>query len=123
MLLLDERDHLPDTSGCVFDTLSFVASQPAGSSITFDYRVPGSQLGSMDRFAVDLIEQEIAALGEPWLSSFEPEQLLLKLQELGFSQVEDPGPEAMNATVRLNYSHAPARANDVPGFSSSRFRR
>ncbi|QND45860.1 class I SAM-dependent methyltransferase (plasmid) [Rhizobium lusitanum] len=57
------------TPQAVFDTLSFVASQPAGSSITFDYRVPGSQLGPMDRFAVDLIEQEIAALGEPWLSA------------------------------------------------------
>jgi hypothetical protein len=69
MLLLDERDRLPDTSGCVFDTLSFVASQPAGSSITFDYRVPGSQLGPIDRFSVDLIEQEIADFGEPWLSA------------------------------------------------------
>ncbi|MBM3094025.1 SAM-dependent methyltransferase [Ensifer sp. T173] len=85
------------TPQAVLDTLSFVASQPVGSSITFDYRVPASHLGPVERFVVDLAEKEIAALGEPWLSSFEPEHLQQQLRELGFRHVEDPGPEAINS--------------------------
>ncbi|MVA56846.1 class I SAM-dependent methyltransferase [Agrobacterium vitis] len=84
------------TRQAIIDTLSFVASQPAGSSITFDYRVPASHLGSIERFVVDIVEKEFTDAGEPWLSSFEPEQLQQQLKELGFSHVEDPGPEAIN---------------------------
>lgn len=85
------------TSEAVMETLSYVASLPAGSSITFDYRVPPAQLNPIEQAIGSFIGQQIALMGEPWVSSFDPVQLQQDLLKLGFSQFDDPGPDVINA--------------------------
>ncbi|QTD47154.1 class I SAM-dependent methyltransferase [Ottowia testudinis] len=85
------------TPEAVMATLTQVAALPAGSSITFDYRVPQALLNPFEQAVTELFEQQVAAQGEPWLSSFEPEALGQQLHALGFSRVDDPGADAINA--------------------------
>jgi len=43
-----------------------------------------------------VIKARTAAQGEPWLSCFEPADLKARIEELGFAQVWDLGPEEAN---------------------------
>jgi O-methyltransferase involved in polyketide biosynthesis len=56
-----------------------------GSEIAFTFAQPAApgQEGAMR-----VIAERAAAMGEPWLTCFEPEALERKLRELGFAQVE-----------------------------------
>jgi len=81
----------------VLDTLSYVAAQPSGSRISFDYRVPMSLLNPIERVIVGIMDQQVAASGEPWISSFDPALMQHQLRELGFSFIDDPGPDAINS--------------------------
>lgn len=85
------------TADAVAATLRTVAGFAAGSRLCFDYRVPAAMLAPSDRAKHDAIEQRLAALGEPWLSAFDPAQLQMQLLELGFSSVQSPTAEELNA--------------------------
>ncbi len=45
-----------------------------------------------DRYAA-----RVAALGEPWITAFEPSALHAELHELGFDEIEDLGPRDLVA--------------------------
>jgi O-methyltransferase involved in polyketide biosynthesis len=77
-------------------TLRTVAGFAAGSRLCFDYRVPVTMLNPVERVINEVIGQRVAALGEPWLSSFDPAQLRRQLLELGFSTAESATPEDLN---------------------------
>ncbi len=77
-------------------TLAPVAALPKGSSITFDYKIVSSHLNPIDRVITEVLGQQIAAEGEPWVSSFVPEALKRDLLERGFSAVDDPTPEEIH---------------------------
>jgi len=66
--------------------LRYVAARPAGSEIAFSFAHAGAVT---NRGA----QARAAALGEPWLSRFEPDALVRKLRDLGFSAVTLPTPE------------------------------
>ncbi len=85
------------TTDAVSATLRAVAGFAAGSRLCFDYRVPLTMLNPVERAINDVFEQRIAALGEPWLSTFDPAQLQKQLLELGFSSAESATPEDLNA--------------------------
>ena len=85
------------TTDAVTRTLRAAAGFAAGSCLCFDYRVPVSMLNPVERVINDMLGQQIAAAGEPWLSSFEPEQLQGRLLELGFSSAQSATPEELNA--------------------------
>ncbi len=85
------------TAGAVASTLRAVAGCAAGSRLCFDYRVPESMLNPVERVINDVFEQRLAALGEPWLSTFDPTHLQRQLLELGFSRAESSTPEDLNA--------------------------
>ena len=85
------------TSDAVAATLRTVAGFAAGSRLCFDYRVPVTMLNPVERVINEVIGQRIAALGEPWLSTFDPTQLHRQLLELGFSTAESATPEDLNA--------------------------
>jgi methyltransferase (TIGR00027 family) len=93
------------TAEAVEATLRTVAGFAAGSCLCFDYRVPVTMLNPVERVINEVIEQQIAALGEPWLSAFDPTQLQRQLLELGFNTAESATPEYLNA-------HYFARRND-----------
>jgi methyltransferase (TIGR00027 family) len=85
------------TAEAVAATLRTVAGFASGSRLCFDYRVPVTMLNPVERVINDVIEQRIAALGEPWLSTFDPTHLRRQLLEVGFSTAESATPEDLNA--------------------------
>jgi len=85
------------TREAVLDTLRFVASLPAGSSITFDYAVPVARLNPVERALRAVLEQQITEQGEPWITYFEPDELKASLQQLGFQSARDFDAEELNA--------------------------
>ncbi|QHC26750.1 SAM-dependent methyltransferase [Streptomyces sp. GS7] len=95
----------------VFATLRSVAALPGGAEIVFDYSDPPSTLPPDQRAAHDVSAARVAALGEPWLSHFEADQLAADLGDIGFTMVEDLGRNALAA----RYFGAPANAPQRPG--------
>jgi len=81
----------------VMATLRFIASMPAGSAVVFDYGISPSLLQPPQRAAFDALARRVAAAGEPWRTFFDPAGLEAELRALGFGQVEDTGPDALNA--------------------------
>jgi len=85
------------TAEAVAATLCTVAGFATGSRLCFDYRVPVTMLDPLERVIDEVMERRIAALGEPWLSTFDPMQLQRQLLDLGFSTAESATPEDLNA--------------------------
>ena len=84
------------TADAVLRTVSTVAGFAAGSCLCFDYRVPVTMLNPIERVVSDVMEQQLAALGEPWLSTFDPRQLQSRLLGLGFSSAESATADDLN---------------------------
>ncbi len=82
------------TKTAVMETFKFVASLPAGSEIVFDYGILSSMLSERQRSAREYLARRVAAIGEPWITYFDPVSLEGDLRAMGFKQVEDFGPEA-----------------------------
>lgn len=81
------------TKAAVMETFKFVASRPAGSEIVFDYGLLPSMLSESQRSARQLRASRVSAIGEPWITYFDPVSLAHDLHGIGFKQVEDFGPE------------------------------
>ncbi len=81
------------TKTTVMETFKFVASLPAGSEIVFDYGILPSMLSESERSARESRANRAAAIGEPWITYFDPVSLARDLRGMGFKQVEDFGPE------------------------------
>lgn len=75
----------------VFD---FVGSLP-GSEIILDYAEPIENYPLERRSAVQAIADRVAALGEPWVSYFDPAEIRSALSDVGFTLFEDLGTEAI----------------------------
>jgi O-methyltransferase involved in polyketide biosynthesis len=76
--------------------LSTLAGFATGSCLCFDYRVPAAMLNPVERVINEVLEQQIAAVGEPWLSTFDPVHLQRQLLGLGFSSAESATPDELN---------------------------
>lgn len=85
------------TDAAIDGTLRHVASLPAGTRIVFDYRVDASVLPPFERLMAAHMAEQVAALGEPWLSGFVPAQLVQRLTAMGFTGVTDLDAPALNA--------------------------
>jgi len=84
------------TKTAVMETFKFVASLPAGSEIVFDYGILPSMLSESQRSARESRASRVAAIGEPWITYFDPVSLADNLRGIGFKQVENFGPEEAN---------------------------
>jgi methyltransferase (TIGR00027 family) len=84
------------TDAAIMGTLGFVAKLPKGSSICFDYRMHESLLNPIQRVIGEVMGQRAAAVGEPWISAFDPEVLQKRLLELGFSEAETYDADVLN---------------------------
>ncbi len=82
------------TKTAVMETFKFVASLPAGSEIVFDNGILSSMMTERQRSAREYLARRVAAIGEPWITYFDPASLERDLRAMGFKQVEDFGPEA-----------------------------
>ena len=65
--------------------------------MAFDYGLPPARLGLAARLAFASLARRVAAAGEPFRTFFEPEPLAADLRALGFREIEDLSPEAINA--------------------------
>ena len=86
----------------VMETLRYVASLPTGTAVVFDYAVPPETLSWLLRMLYRALLEKVAAGGEPWQSFFEPGSLAADLQRLGFTRIEDLGPEEINSRLLAN---------------------
>ena len=78
------------TRDAISATFSFIASLPE-SEVVFDYSEPIENYPSERRTNVAAIEARVAAIGEPWLSHFDPTELSRDLHARGFGDLEDLG--------------------------------
>ncbi len=86
--------YLTDTD--VLGVLATLSHSPAGSRVVFDYRLPPSMLDPLERMMEEHVAELFAAMGEPWRSSFEPDELQHHLAHMGFTTLENLGPAALN---------------------------
>jgi methyltransferase (TIGR00027 family) len=78
------------SSEAIVTTLDFIAGIP-GSEVVFDYAEPFENLSPPVRAHVMAVAERTAALGEPWLSLFDPAEMSTLLQGRRFSHSEDLG--------------------------------
>ncbi|MEO8076441.1 MAG: class I SAM-dependent methyltransferase [Acidobacteriota bacterium] len=67
-----------------------------GGGVVFDYGVDPDRLNRIQRMVFDAMAARVSAAGEPWLTFFDPDRLVDDLRAIGFSDVSDAGPEALN---------------------------
>src|SRR5207249_8539050 len=80
----------------VMKILSFVASLPQRSGVVFDYGIPDHSLNWNQRTLRESGARQAVALGEPFVTFLDPFVLAADLQEMGFTQIDDCGPDAIN---------------------------
>jgi methyltransferase (TIGR00027 family) len=80
----------------VIRTLRFIASLAPGSGVVFDYGVLPALLSPTERSSMEFLAARAAEHGEPWKTYFDPISLVGTMRALGFSEVEDFGPEQLN---------------------------
>jgi methyltransferase (TIGR00027 family) len=85
------------TREAILATLAFVAGLGRGGEIAFDYAEPVAGGRGAQRLAHEALAGRVAAVGEPFRCELEPAALAADLRRLGFSTVEDLGPEDLNA--------------------------
>lgn len=104
------------TREAIFETLSFIGGAARGE-VAFDYGEPHAAYPSAQQAALRARDARMGALGEPWLTRFEPEALGQDLRGLGFDEIEDLRPSEI---ARRFYGRA---GRDGPGAHLVRARR
>jgi methyltransferase (TIGR00027 family) len=86
------------TRETVIEMLRFVAEQTGASSeIVFDYPEPADAMSPVQRRAMQMLAARTSAVGEPFRTAFEPEEIKSTLLTLGFNRIEDMDAPALNA--------------------------
>jgi methyltransferase (TIGR00027 family) len=78
-------------------TLASIAAMPEGSSVIFDFPSTRDKLTAAQRASFERRAARVAALGEPWISEFDPAALAETMRGMGFRSAEAMGREAINA--------------------------
>ncbi len=104
------------THEAIFQTLGFIAGVP-GAEVVFDHGEPPSAYSGEAAAARQARAAGVAAMGEPWITHFEPQALRQDLLALGFTEVEDLGP----GQIGPRYFDRPGR--EGPGPHAVRARR
>ncbi|HUA84510.1 MAG TPA: SAM-dependent methyltransferase [Bryobacteraceae bacterium] len=81
----------------IWSTLEFIGALRGGAHVVCDYPDPPEALTPETRVYHEKITARVAALGEPWLSFFDPAELHAKLVQLRFAEIEDLGPRQIAA--------------------------
>jgi methyltransferase (TIGR00027 family) len=84
------------THDALFGTLRFIASLPRGTTVVFDYALAPSALSWRGRILRWFMARRVAKIGEPWRTSFLPDQLDAELREIGFHELLDLDAHALN---------------------------
>lgn len=76
-------------------TLNFIATQPSGTGVVFDYGQPREALPFFERLAHDSLAQRVHQAGEPFQLFFTPKEIATELA--AFRDLEDLGALEINA--------------------------
>lgn len=76
-------------------TLGLVGGHPGGAELVFDYGEPPQSLDLELRAQQAARAERVAALGEPFLSYFAPDEIEAALRRHGFAQIDDRGPRRL----------------------------
>ncbi|MGD0797564.1 MAG: SAM-dependent methyltransferase [Acidobacteriaceae bacterium] len=76
-------------------TVRFIAGQPSGSGVVFDYGQPRAALSPREQLAHDSLALRVRHAGEPFRLFFTPEQVAVELA--AFRETEDLGSLEINA--------------------------
>src|SRR5262249_15463720 len=61
----------------VRSTLAWIAAHAAGgSAVVFDYAIARSRLNLFERLVFAAMAKRVAAIGEPWVATFDPRELI-----------------------------------------------
>ena len=93
------------TEDAVWSTLRLIAAMRLGAEVVFDYGEPRELLPPELQAERETRAQHVAALGEPWITTFVPQTLHDRLRALGFGTIEDLTPRDLLAR------YVPERAN------------
>jgi methyltransferase (TIGR00027 family) len=86
----------------LLDTLSAIADvAPAGSSVAFDYLDTDAFVPERVAGRVQVLMDDLRALGEPWITGLAPASLAAELAPLGLRLQEDLGPADVEARYFL----------------------
>lgn len=86
------------TRDAVMHTLRFVADSCApGSEIVFDFSLPEQALSTAERTGRAARAERVAAIGEPWISHFDPAALAEELDAMGYTEATSFGSAEANA--------------------------
>jgi methyltransferase (TIGR00027 family) len=77
------------TADAIRATLGFIADLPGGGDVVFDYGEPAEAFSGEERAAYDARAARLAAIGEPFVSAFKPDELRAQLSAIGFARIED----------------------------------
>lgn len=94
----------------VLATLCVIARLP-DAEVVFEYGRPAAAYPPDRRAGYEAMFARAAALGEPWLSFFNPDELANELSRLRFHEVEDLSPR----DVAIGYFGEPNPVQNVPG--------
>jgi methyltransferase (TIGR00027 family) len=93
------------TRPAVFTTLKYLAlATKTRGGVAFDYGLDPKLLTAGQRLVFESMAARVKAAGEPWVSFFDPVELVQKLLWLGFRVAEDVTPDALNARYLANRS-------------------
>lgn len=85
------------TKPAISATLALVAGIRGGAEAVFDYSDPPASLDPDAHASHQARAARVAAMGEPFLSYFEPPALHAELTGLGFDRIDDLGPRGLLA--------------------------
>ena len=86
------------TDSAVMDTMRVVGSCAPGSEIAFSFSVPDDLLTEAQRTARHRSMAQVAALGEPWITFYDPSVLADAMRARGFNTIDVLGPPDANRT-------------------------
>ena len=86
-------------------TIRFIAAQPRGSGIVFDYGQPRRVLPPLEQLAHDSLAARVALAGEPFQLWFTPSEVACELED--FRSIEDLG------ACELNLRYFPNRTDQL----------
>jgi methyltransferase (TIGR00027 family) len=85
-------------------TIQFIATQPSGSGVVFDYSQPRAALSPNEQLAHDSLAARVQQAGEPFQLFFTPPEAAAELT--AFARVQDIGKTEINALYFANRTDA-----------------
>jgi methyltransferase (TIGR00027 family) len=102
------------TRPAIHQTLRQIAAVVGGAEVVFDFSDPPGSLTGAAAAAQKERAKRVAALGEPFLSYFEPPQMHAELTGAGLSEIDDLGPRDLLGRYRPDLK-LPAEMPNVGG--------